>query len=151
MFGTSLQPVCCIWLHSQESSSILINVLVDVSHWKCMCGCTPKLSEGDLCKQIEEKLLRSRKASSSTEVALGSIQTYLLYLMRKDKLFCAAPLSVKLTLTHKQCAARAAFVKEKIAAYCQTHFYSKYQTIHIDEKWFQNKETKQQAFVQKLL
>jgi hypothetical protein len=147
LFRTSRQSVRRIWLRGQESLTNSSTGLVDVSHRKSMCGRKPKFSKEDLRRKIKEIPLRSRKTSRDTAVALGISQTYVLYLMKKYKLFRAASLSVKPTLTDKHRSARVAFVKEKIAAYCQTHFDPQYQTIHIDEKWFQKKETRQRAYL----
>jgi hypothetical protein len=70
-----------------------------------------------------------------------------LYLIKKYKIFRAATLAAKPLLTQKHRTTRVAFVKDQFCANSPSYFDPQFQTIHIDEKWFQKKETRLRAYL----
>jgi hypothetical protein len=66
-----------------------------------------------------------------------------LYLVKKYKFFRAATLVARPTLTENR-VNRVSFVKDQTSP---PYLDAQFQTIYIDEKWFQKKETRLRAYL----
>jgi hypothetical protein len=146
MFGTNKQTVGRIWSRGRESLSNTTSGVFDVSSWKKSSGRKPKYQRSDLGEKLRELPLRSRRTSRDSAVALGISQGLFFYLMKKYKIFRAATLAAKPTLTPKHRSQRVSFVQQNRSEDTPSHFDPQFQTIHFDEKRFLKEETRLRAY-----
>jgi hypothetical protein len=147
MFRVSNPTVARIWCRGRESLINSHTGVVDVSSIKNRSGRRPTFDRALLKEKLKSLPLRSRRTSRDSAAALGISQGLFLYLIKKYKIFRAATLAAKATLTEKHRTTRVSFLKEQFCTNSPSYFDPQFQTIHIDEKWFQKKETRLRAYL----
>jgi hypothetical protein len=134
-FAVDASTISRIWARGQRTALESANGIADVRSRKKNSGRRSLYNPVQLKQALKQVPTKRRKSIRDAAAALRIGSTTFHRMVKKKKYFRPASLAVKPSLTVQHCTNRTEFVRGKVRAE-DRHYDPQYQTIHIDEKWF---------------